>query len=169
MQTSPSLQVRKRLLSEAGSKGVSSPANQIDLAASATVLYSSEDPRHPVENLLDGRSGRGATRWASAQPNRAEEIIIEFDRPQRITRVIFEAEELYAERTQQVTIEFSTDGGVSFMRCLVQEYTFSPGGATFETEDLSLDLREVTHFRLLVVPDKGGVGIASLTSLRLFS
>lgn len=169
MQTNASPQVRKRILPGGGSPGALLAANEIDLVASATILYSSEDPGNPVESLFDGRSGRGATRWASARPNAREEIVIEFDRPQRITRMIFEAEELHVERTQQVTIEYSMDRGETFRRCLVQEYTFSPGGSTFEREDLGLDLREVTHIRLLVVPDKGGSGTASLTSLRLFS
>jgi|SRR6185312_6535781 len=36
------------------------------------------------------------------------------------------------ERTQQVSIEFSTDGGNTFRRWLVQEYTFGPGGSTYQ-------------------------------------
>jgi hypothetical protein len=51
----------------------------------------------------------------------------------------------------------------------VQEYTFSPQGATFQHEDLRLDLAAITHLRLTVVPNKGGSGVATLTSLRLFA
>jgi hypothetical protein len=168
MDTNDSVRVRKRMLSEIGSSPESPPANEIDIAASATIHYSSEDATHPIEHLLDRRSGPGATRWSSARPNATEEIVIEFDRPRRIARMIFEVEELHAERTQQVTVESSTDGGKTFRRCLVQEYTFSPQGATYQREDLRLDLGEVTHLRLVVVPNKGGAGVASLTSLRLF-
>ena len=38
---------------------------EIDIAGCATIAYSSEDPAHPVEHMLDGRSGPGATRWIS--------------------------------------------------------------------------------------------------------
>jgi allantoicase len=160
--------VRKKLLGQAGSPGAPLPANEIDLAAGATILYSSEDPRYPIEQLLDGRSGRGATRWSSGRENTTEEIVLEFDRPQRIARVIFDAEELLVERTQQITLEFSSDGGKAYRKVFVQEYTFSPHGSTYQHEDLSVDLREVTHVRLIVVPNKGGSGTASLTSIRLF-
>jgi hypothetical protein len=51
----------------------------------------------------------------------------------------------------------------------LQDYTFSPQGATFEHEDVQLDLPAISHMRLTVVPNKGGSGIATLTSLRLFA
>src|SRR5689334_11562107 len=94
------LLVRKRLLTEPGSLSHPLPSNEIDLVAAATILYSSEDPRHPVEHLLDGRSGRGATRWSSAHRDTAEEIVIEFDRPEHVRRFIYDAEEAETERTQ---------------------------------------------------------------------
>jgi GTPase involved in cell partitioning and DNA repair len=74
-----------------------------------------------------------------------------------------------AQRTQQVTMEFSTDGGRTFRTGFVQEYTFSPRGSTYQREDLSLNLPQVSHMRLIIVPNKGGSGMASLTSVRLFS
>jgi hypothetical protein len=168
MNTTDSLRVRKKLLSEPGSPRAPLPSNEIDLAARATILYSSEDSRHPIEHLLDGRSGRGATRWSSGRQNTTEEIVIEFDRPEQIQRLVFDAEERLVERTQQITMEFSLDGGKAYRTALVQEYTFSPGGSTYQREDLRFDLREVTHVRLTVVPNKGGTGTASLTSIRLF-
>lgn len=162
------LRIRKRLLPEPGSPGAPLPSNEIDLVACATILYSSEAPSHPIEHLLDGRSGRGATRWSSAREDTAEEIIIEFDRPEHVLRFIFDAEEGYVERTQQVTMEYSTDKGLTYRTGFVQEYTFSPLGSTYQREDLSFDLPEVTHVKLTIVPNKGGTGTASLTSLRLF-
>jgi hypothetical protein len=52
---------------------------------------------------------------------------------------------------------------------LVEEYTFSPPGATLQREDLRLDLHGVDRLRLTVVPNKRGSGTATLTSLRLFA
>ena len=77
----------------------------IDIVGGATIAYSSEDPAHPVEHMLDGCSGPGATRWISARPDSVEHIVIEFDRPQAISRLAYEVEEELRERTQQVRAE----------------------------------------------------------------
>jgi hypothetical protein len=50
-----------------------------------------------------------------------------------------------------------------------QEYTFTPQGATFQHEDLRLDLPTITHLGLTIVPNKGGSGVATVTSLRIFA
>lgn len=163
------LKVRKRQLMDGESGRSVLPSNEIDLVAGAAILYSSEAPQHPIEHLLDGRSGRGATRWVGSRPNTMEEIIIEFDHPERVRRVIFDAEEFEVERTQQITLEYSTDGGHSYHARLLQDYTFSPQGSTYQREDLVVDLAGVTHIRIVIVPNKTGAGSATLTSLRMFS
>jgi hypothetical protein len=38
-------------------------AAEKDIAAVATVLVSSEDPRHPIDHVFDGQRGPGASRW----------------------------------------------------------------------------------------------------------
>ena len=50
-----------------------------------------------------------------------------------------------------------------------QEYNFSPGGATYQREEQRFNLRQVTHLRLTIVPNKSGSGTATLTALRLFA
>jgi len=144
-------------------------ADEIDIAGCATIAYSSEDPAHPVEHLLDGRSGPGATRWISARPDATEQIVVEFDRPQAISRLVYEVEEAMRERIQEVRVEVSEDGGRTYRQVLVQEYTFSPAGATYQREEQRLNLRQVSHLRLTIVPNKNGSGAATLTSLRLFA
>ena len=163
--------MRKRLIGGSmGQKGVEpSHLSEIDLRTSATVHYSSEDAAHPIEHMFDGTSGRGASRWQSARANVTEELVVEFDEPRHISHVAFEVEERLLQRTQELRAEFSCDGGHSYRRVFVQEYNFSPDGSTYECENLSVDLHGVTHFRLLVVPNKSGSGTASLTSMRLFS
>lgn len=131
--------------------------------------YSSEDPGHPIEHLLDGSSGLGATRWVSARPDAPERIVIQFDSPQSISRLIYEVVEMERPRTQEVRVEASTDGGTTYRQLLVQEYTFSPGGATFQREDLRLELKEVSHLRFIIIPNKHGSGSATLSSLRIFT
>jgi hypothetical protein len=158
--------VRTRRLDTASGAGEAAP---IDLAACATLAYSSADPAHPVEHVLDGRDGPGGSRWIADRPDTAEQVVVEFDRPSSVARLVYEVEERERERTQEVHVEVSSDGGRTFRRVLVQEYTFSPAGATYQREDLRLALRDVTHLRLTVVPNKSGSGTATLTSLRLFA
>jgi F5/8 type C domain len=160
--------IRKRLMNEQSLTSPETPG-EIDIARHATLAYTSEDPDHPLEHLIDRHFGRGATRWASARQDAAEHIVLEFDLSQPISRLVYEVEECWQERTQEVRVEVSTDHGRTYRQVLVQEYTFSPQGSTFQHEDLRLDLSEITHLSLTIVPDKGGSGVASLTSLRLFA
>jgi signal transduction histidine kinase len=71
--------------------------------------------------------------------------------------------------TQQVRVEVSEDAGRSYRTVLNQEYAFSSRGATFQREDIRLQLSTVTHVRLTIVLNKGGIGKATLTSLHLWS
>ena len=159
--------LRKRPL-EADAATSARATDEIDIAGCATIAYSSEDPAHPIEHLLDGRSGPGATRWISARPDTIEHIVVEFDQPQAISRLVYEVEEATRERTQEVRVEVSEDGGRSYRQILVQEYTFSPRGATYQREEQRFNLVQVSHLRLTIVPNKNGSGTATLTTLRLF-
>ena len=166
--TEPS-RLRKRPL-EPDAATIARAANEIDIAGCATIAYSSEDPAHPVENLLDGRPGPGATRWTSARPaDTLEHIVVEFDQPQTISRLVYEVEEAIRERTQEIRVEVSEDGGRTYRQILVQEYTFSPGGATYQREDQRFNLPQASRLRLTIVPNKNGSGTATLTTLRLFA
>jgi XRCC1 N terminal domain len=169
MNSSAHRPLRKQLLRRSARTLEPSHLQEIDLHAQATIHYSSEDPAHPIEHMLDGSSGTGSSCWQSAHANVTEEILLEFDEPQHISHVAFEVEEGAATRTQEVRAEFSSDGGQTYRGAFVQSYNFSPTGSTYECENLSLDLRSVTHFRLIVVPNKDGAGRATLTSLRLFA
>jgi len=163
--------MRKHLIADRHTERNREPSHlrELDLAHCATIHYSSEDPSHPIEHMLDGSSGRGASRWISARTDVTEVLLVEFDEPQHLSHVAFEAEEPLAMRTQEVRAEFSDDGGKSWRQAFIQEYNFSPLGSTYECENIGLDLRGVTHLRLSIVPNKGGSGRATLTSLRLFS
>lgn len=156
--------LRKRLLAR---EGDIADAGAIDIASCATVGYSSEDPAHPIENLLDDRSGPGGTRWAGAHLNATEQLIIEFDEPQAISRLVYEVEETRLERNQQVRVEVSCDAGRTYRQLLAQDYSFSPHGATFQREEVQLRVGAVTHLRLTIA-GKTGSGQATLASLRLF-
>ena len=55
--------LRKRPLE---ANAATSAADEIDIAGCAAIAYTSEDPAHPVEHMLDGCCGPGAPRWMSA-------------------------------------------------------------------------------------------------------
>jgi hypothetical protein len=66
----------------------------------------------------------------SAQLDTTQQILLELDEAQRISRFIYDVEVRQLERTQEVRMEFSSDGGKSYRPGFVQEYTFSPNGST---------------------------------------
>src|SRR5215510_11921734 len=102
-------------------------------------------------------------------PTRSSTSSWKFDQPQTISRLVYEVEETVRERTQEVRVEVSDDGGRTYRQILVQEYNFSSRGATYQREEQRLSLPRVTHLRLTIVPNKSGSGTASLTALRLFA
>jgi hypothetical protein len=159
--------IRKRLLESEPSN--SPTAEAIDLARDATLLYSSEDPAFPIERILDGNPKTPAARWTSARTDTTETIVIAFDRPHTVSRLVYEVDECDAERTQEMRIEASMDGERTYHQVLIQEYTFSPQGATHELEDLRVDLSGVTHLRLVIIPNKHGSGTATLSTLKLYA
>ena len=158
--------MHKRLMSEQVSHRAGR-TGEIDVASLAMFRYSSEDPVHPLDHLIDGRGGRGGTRWAGARANTTECIELEFDPAQEISRLVYEVEEYLVERTQQVRVEVSVDHGRIYRQVLAQDYNFSPEGATFQHEEVDLEVGPITHLRLTIVPNKSGSGVATLTSLRL--
>src|SRR6202048_787556 len=124
MDRTDSPRLRKRLIGEQSLMSPEGPG-EIDIASHAILASSSEDPNHPLEHLIDRHSGRGGTRWASARPDATERIVLEFDHSQRISRLVYEVEECWQERTQEVRVEVSADQGRTYRQVLAQDYTFS--------------------------------------------
>jgi hypothetical protein len=142
-------------------------AAEIDIAAVATVLVSSEDPRHPIDHAFDGRRGPGASRWIAAQSGE-QTVILAFDTPQTIRKIRVEIEEPEISRTQEMAVSISQDGGQTYRELLRQEYNFSPPGTTLEREEWSIKADAISHLQLRIQPDKGGkIGRATLTTLAL--
>ena len=157
-------------MSESQSKDFSAPdtGNELDLRACATVHFSSEHPEHPVDHVFDGTSGEGATKWIGGRRDRAETILLVFDEPTDIARCAFEAEERELMRTQEVCAEYLVEGADTYRQCFIQEFNFSPRGATYQSELITVNLRAVTRFRFTVLSDKSRRGTVSLTALRLY-
>ena len=82
----------------------------------------------------------------SARFDTIEHLVVEFDQPQTISRLMYEVEEATRERTQEVRVEISEDGARTYRQILGQEYNFSPRGATYQ--------REVRRLRIFGQRDK---------------
>jgi hypothetical protein len=138
---------------------------EINVVSAATVLVTSEDPEHPVDHAFDSHRGLGGTRWIAGEPGE-QTLIVAFDAPEAVGRVILEVEEPEVVRTQELQLAISSDGGRTYRDVLRQEYNFSPPGTTFEREDWAVSAVGATHLRLQVKPDKGDKPCrATLTSL----
>jgi hypothetical protein len=145
----------------------SSSGDEINVPAVATVLVTSESTDHPIEHVFDGSRGPGGTRWVAALPGE-QTVILVFDEPQSIRRIIMEAEEQSVSRTQELAFGVSQDGGQTYRELLRQEFNFSPTGTTFEREEWAVSADNVTHLRLSLKPDKGNqMCVATLTTLAL--
>src|SRR3989475_12945657 len=101
--------LRKKILTTHQTRSGRGAAEK-DIAAVATVLVSSEDPRHPIDYAFDGQRGPGASRWIAAQSGE-QALILAFDTPQTIRKILVEVEEPEISRTQQMPASISQDGG----------------------------------------------------------
>lgn len=160
--------MRKSLIGREPSPTVAASAaaagSFLDLERLARVELTSEDPDHPIESAFLPGAGTG---WRAAGPGR-QTIRLVFDEPQRIRRVRLEFDEGARERTQEFSLSWTSENGVTDRPLVRQQYTFSPGGATREVEDYGFDLVGVTAIDLEIVPDVGGGDTrASLVSLRV--
>jgi hypothetical protein len=159
--------VRKQIIRSTSPTVPTFGSRELNIVDLATVLVTSETPTFPVENIFDDRRGPGGSRWVAAEPGE-QTLTIAFDAPQTIQRVVLEIEEQEVERTQELQLSVSENGGRTYDELRRQEYTFSPSGATFEREEWSLPAHAVTHVRLWIKPDKGNRPcLATLTSLVL--
>ncbi|MGK7877029.1 MAG: hypothetical protein AB4426_28180 [Xenococcaceae cyanobacterium] len=159
--------MRKKIIGKENlTSGVPQPG-ELDIATIATALVTSEDPNYPLENAFDSRRGAGGSRWGAAEPHE-QTLILAFDTPQTLHRISLEVEELEVSRSQELQLSVSHDGGQTYRELLRQEYNFSPPGTTFEREEWTLNVDNVTHLRLWIKPDKGNKPCrATLTSLVL--
>jgi hypothetical protein len=154
--------MQKRVIA-APAQEQTAPGSWLDLEALAEVELTSEDAAHPIEGALVSSDGAG---WRAAEPGR-QSIRLLFHTPQRLRRIRLRFDEAATERTQEFALRWSPDGGRSFHDVVRQQYTFSPGGATSEVEDLNVDLAAVTALELMIIPDQRGRAHASLAEWRI--
>jgi hypothetical protein len=157
--------MRKRIIPSAAEAESPPPgAGWLDLEDLAEVEITSEDPAHPIESaLLPG----GTSGWRAAGPGE-QTIRLLFAQPQAVHRISLAFSEPDVERTQEFVLRWSPDSGQTLHEVIRQQWNFSPHGATTQTEDIPVELTDVTLLELSIVPDiGGGPAQASLARLRL--
>jgi hypothetical protein len=156
--------VRKSIITPGGQDAATPAEDWMDLDRLAQVEVTSEDPGHPIESALIPDRGPG---WRAAGPG-SQIIRLRFDEPQRVHRVWLHFAEPAVARTQEFVLRWGTADGQPTREVVRQQWTFSPGGSTHETEDYRVDLWGVTVLELTISPDiSGGDARASLAELRL--
>lgn len=142
------------------------PADEdwLDLERLAQVELTSEDASHPIESALKPGAGPG---WRASEPGQ-QTIRFLFDKPLRVKRVHLVFHEDEQQRTQELLLRWSSDGGRSYREIVRQQYNFSPPDSTREVEDYEVDLVGLTELEISITPDiKGGWASASITELLL--
>jgi hypothetical protein len=156
--------MRKRLNTPIPQACTHRDESSLDLDRAAVVEVTSEEKEYPVETALVAGETRG---WRAAVSG-AQTIRLIFDKPQRLTRISLAFEETETERTQELVLRWSGDGGRSFREIVRQQWNFSPPNAISEVEKYQVGLSDVTVLELVIVPDiSRGSARASLKSLRL--
>jgi hypothetical protein len=154
--------MRKQIINQEIQDDSSAHQHWLDLERIAQVEITSEDTAHPIEAALIPGTEQG---WRASQPG--EQIIrLLFDKPLELKRIYLLFSEETQERTQEFTLQWSSDRGQSYREIVRQQYNFSP--KTREVEDYTVDLNGVTALELKIVPDiSGGSTYASLAQLSL--
>lgn len=120
-----------------------------DLDTIATVEISSEDPRFPIEHALSNAPSEG---WKAAAKG-PQLIRLNFDKPTALHRIRLHFSDSAADRSQEFSIYARTGEG-DLREVRRQQFTFSPGGASEELEDYTVDLPAVTTVELRIDPDR---------------
>ena len=130
----------------------------------AQVEVSSEHQEWPVDGALMPNSTRG---WRAAETG-AQKLRIRFDTPRALNLIHLVFDESECERVQEFALQWSSNDGRTFEPLIRQQFSFSPAGATRETEHYSVRLAGVTDLELHIVPDLSGRPmVATLTTMRL--
>jgi hypothetical protein len=122
----------------------------LKIAEIAAVELTSEDPRYPLDPVLEEGGDRG---WRAADPGK-QTIRLRFDQPQAIKRIRVRFTDRDHERSQEFVLRYG-DNQRPLRDIVRQQWSFSPGGSTEEVEDYTVELSGVTVLELEIDPDRG--------------
>jgi hypothetical protein len=124
----------------------------LDLESLARVEITSEDQAFPIENALT-ESPTATAGWRAAALG-PQTVSIHFDQPQKIRRIHLRFVERENERAQEFLLSYACPGEPR-REIVRQQWMFSPGGASEEVEDYSVDLHNVVTIDLTIDADRG--------------
>jgi hypothetical protein len=155
--------MRKTITGTIAAEKLPSRSDRLDLERVGRVEVSSEEDGYPIESALtDGGAG-----WRAAVPGE-QTIRFVFDQPLALRRIVLKFAETDQARTQEFVLRWLPAGGSAFREIVRQQYTFSPPGTVFETEDYNVQLESVNAVELDIIPDiAGGAAHASLAEMAL--
>lgn len=119
----------------------------------ARAQLTSEDSDFTLENALSTNPEFDEKGWRASEPG-PQTITLNFQKPVNIRRIFLRFIELEVERTQEFSLRYLAEAGVSY-EIVRQQWNFSPNGATEEIEDYTVGLNGVTRLELLIDPDLG--------------
>jgi hypothetical protein len=135
----------------------------LDVKAFARIEATSEDSRYPIESAFE-EDGHG---WRAVEVGE-QTIRLVFDEPQRIQRIRLCFIEPDTERTQQFTLQWSTDHAGALRPLIQQQWNFSPTESMIQIEEYEVDLSGVRLLQLVVSPEiERGPAVATIASWRL--
>lgn len=136
----------------------------LDVERAALVEITSEEPGYPIESAFASGQTRG---WRAATGG-SQTIRLVFDHPLRLKRISLVFEENEEPRTQEFTLQWSSNGGNAFQEIVRQQWNFSPPETRREVEEYQVELSNVTVLELTIIPNLSpGNARASLKSFRL--
>lgn len=156
--------MRKTLINQPTDNTSPTDLDYLDLEQLAQVEISSESQEHPIESALIDGSESG---WQAACPG--EQIIrLIFDQPQTIKHIFLLFDEQVRSRTQEFVLLWRMDNEDFFREILRQQYHFSPPHSVQETENYTVELKQLKVLELRIIPDiSNGDACAKLTRFRL--
>ena len=156
--------MRKRLIAPTPKNIQTHDEGRLDLERAATVEMTSEDKDFPIEAAFVSGNAQG---WRAATPG-SQTIRLIFDQPQTLKCISLVFEESESQRTQEIVLRWSRDGGSSFSEIVRQQWNFGPPESIREAEEYKVELPNVTVLELVIKPNIGGGDArASLKHLRL--
>jgi len=152
--------MRKRIIERNTEQVAEADGRWLDLESLVQAELTSEDALFPIESALIAGAGPG---WRAAGAGE-QTLRLLFDHPQRISLIRLLFDEPDQQRTQEFTLRWSQDGGVTKHEIARQQYNFSAPDATSESEAFHVDLHDVNVLELHIIPDiSGGHACASLS------
>ena len=156
--------MRKTLINQTTETNTPSDLNYLDSEHLAQVEISSESQEYPIESaLVDGSE----TGWRAACSGEQTTRLV-FDQAQTIKQISLVFDEQEQSRTQEFVLLWRIDNEDFFREILRQQYHFSAPHSAQETENYTVDLKQLKALELRIIPDiSGGEACAKLTRLRL--